>query len=761
MLSRAPFSGMRWCHPLLAVLIGSFLLPLASLAAGGTSARLLLPESAVPPGDSFTVGVELTMKPGWHTYWRNGGDSGAPTTLDWKLPPGFTAGPPRWPAPERFAEEDTVTYVYHGTAVLLVPIQVAPNTPNGPAELSVKVDWLECEKSCIPGGTTLRGNIRIGATRGPVPTTEALRNAEENLPKPLPPGAADASWDGPDNTDTRTLILQWRPASTVRNPDFFPDTPAPADKTSFEVLTATERMPGPNGSVLIRKKVKRYTDAGATPAPWPTRVTGLLAGLDPKQRAHPAFEANLPIAEPQAAQAAGSRSSPGNPSRSDSGATNVRTETTSPPASAGPVVPRLSLPRALALAVLGGLILNIMPCVLPVIALKILGFVRQSGSRPAEIRKLGFIYGFGVWFSFLVLAGVVIAVQKASGAASWGMQFGNPVFLVAMTSLVLLVSLSLFGVFEINVGGRALDAAGDLASKEGPAGAFFNGMLAVALATPCTAPFLAPALGYAFTAPNSLTVVAIFSAVAFGLALPYVVLSCQPAWLRYLPKPGAWMEHFKVAMGFPMLATALWLYTLAADRFGDSGPLWLGLFLVCLALATWIWGEFAQRGRRRPAVAIALSLVIAGSAYGYALERQLDWRHPSSAPSTADAPLPAGANEIPWQPWSRAAVDAAREAGRPVFVDFTAKWCLTCKLNENSSIAIPSVREKLRAINAVSLKGDHTRTPPEITEELKRFGRAGVPLVLVYPRDKSREPLVLPEVLTPGIVLDALEKAAL
>jgi thiol:disulfide interchange protein DsbD len=394
-----------------------------------------------------------------------------------------------------------------------------------------------------------------------------------------------------------------------------------------------------------------------------------------------------------------------------------------------------------------------------VIALKILGFVRQSGSRPAEIRKLGLVYGLGVWFSFLVLAGSVIAVKRAAGFASWGMQFGNPVFLVAMTSLVLLVALSLFGVFEINLGGRALDAAGTLARKEGPAGAFFNGVLAVALATPCTAPFLAPALGYAFAA-DALTILVIFTAVAAGLAAPYVLLSFQPAWLKFVPKPGAWMERFKIAMGFPMLATALWLYTLAGSRFGDAGPLWLGLFLVSLSLAAWVWGEFAQRGSRHPGAARIVALLVFALGYALALEKELEWRAPRLAtPRNTSAPVDP-AHAIPWEPWSKEAVAAARRAGRPAFVDFTADWCLTCKLNERSSINVDSVRQKLRAINAATLKGDHTLQPPEITRELQNYGRAGVPLVLVFPRDPTKDALVLPELLTPDIVLRALDEAA-
>ncbi len=727
---------MRWFRLLTAL---SLLLaaPLPTLAAGGTSARLLLPTDAARPGETILAGIELTMKPGWHTYWRNGGDSGAPTTVEWTLPAGLTAGTLRWPAPERLDEDGLITYVYHHRTLLLVPISIAPSTPPGPINLSAKIKWLECEKSCVPGGTTVQARLTLGNASQPSTNANLLKTAESQLPKPLTADIAQAAWDGPPTGDERPLVIRWRTDAAAGTPEFFADS-----STTLEIPTTTDVLPQADGTVTLRKKVKRLE------ASWPNEVSGVLALLNSKHTAVLAFEGKLTLADgPTPPRNVAAATHPKDPAAETEG---------------GVTVPRLSLGKALFLALIGGLILNIMPCVLPVIALKILGFVRQSGSRPAEIRKLGLIYGLGVWFSFLALAAVVIAVQKATGAASWGMQFGNPVFLVAMTSLVILVSLSLFGVFEIMVTGRAMDAAGDLASKEGPAGAFFNGMLAVALATPCTAPFLAPALGYAFTAPNDATIVIIFSAVAFGLASPYVVLSWQPAWLKFLPKPGAWMEHFKIAMGFPMLATAIWLYTLAADRLGPGGPLWLGLFLVGLALSAWVWGEFAQRGRRRPGTATAVAIVLLAVFYTYTLEKELDWRNARPDPSSASSEThPTRTGGIEWQAWSPAALASARTTGRPVLVDFTAEWCLTCKLNERSSLAIDSVREKLRSINAITLKGDHTATPPAITAELKRFGRAGVPLVLVYPRDSSKAPIVLPEVLTPGIVMEALDKAAL
>jgi thiol:disulfide interchange protein DsbD len=408
-------------------------------------------------------------------------------------------------------------------------------------------------------------------------------------------------------------------------------------------------------------------------------------------------------------------------------------------------------------AFLGGLILNVMPCVLPVIALKILSFVHQSQHAPWQVRKLGLIYAFGVLLSFLALAVLVICVKQAGHHAGWGMQFGNAQFLVVLTTLVTLVALNLFGLFEINLGGQIMGAAGQLAAKEGNLGAFFNGVLAAVLATPCTAPFLGAAMGFAFLQPALITVV-MFLTVALGLAAPYVVLSWHPTWLKFLPKSGAWMARFKVAMGFPMLAASVWLFSLMPLHYGRR-VLWLGLFLVVVALAAWIYGEFVQRGRQRKGLAIFIVALLVFASYGYGLEGQLRWRSPDK-PGGDNRSLKTSPQGIAWQRWSPEAVSQARAEGRPVLVDFTADWCLTCLANKKISLEIPSVRAKLKEINAVALLGDYTAMPDDITEELKRFSRAGVPLVLVYPRQSNQPPQVLPELLTPQIVLNALDQAA-
>jgi thiol:disulfide interchange protein len=695
---------------------------LASLSAHAahTQARLLLAAETARPGDTVLAGVQLHMDPRWHTYWRNPGASGIATKIEWELPPGVTAGTIRWPVPEKLPDEDLTTYIYTNEVVLLVPLKLAANVPAGPLQLKAEVSWLECEVQCVPGSESVKATINIGTEAKPSKDVGLIDTWQARLPKNGAGLSARAWWPNAATNNSRTLLLEWNLTASVSQADFFPDA-----SEDFEVQAAAERVPTDAGKIRLRTVIKRMTND------WPQQVSGLLIQQSGAVRS--GYDVSLPILSSMTT--AGALSS----QASSTGAFNA------------------SLWQMLLYAFLGGLILNVMPCVLPVIALKILGFVGQAKDDPRRVRRLGLIYALGVLVSFLVLAGLVIGVKAAGHKAGWGMQFGNPQFLVALTALVTLVALNLFGLFEINPAARVMDAAGTLASKHGPAGAFFNGVLATILATPCTAPFLGAALGFAF-AQSAAVIVLMFIVVALGLASPYVILSWQPAWLKFLPKPGAWMERFKVAMGFPMLATAVWLFSLIPLHYGKRA-LWLGLFLVILALAAWIYGEFFQRGRAHRWLGLTAALILLVGGYLYAVEGQLRWRSPVPDSSLA-GPLKESPDGIDWQRWSPAAVDRARAQGRPVFVDFTADWCLTCQANKRLAIDIPAVRAKLKEINAVALLGDYTRVPDDITTELNRYGRAGVPLVLVYPRSSSEPPQVLPEALTPGIVLDALQRAA-
>jgi thiol:disulfide interchange protein DsbD len=688
-----------------------------AVRAAHTEAELILPASA-KPGATVLVGVQLKMEPGWHTYWKNPGDAGQATEIKWQLPPGVTAGEIEWPLPEKLPPADVTTYGYENEVVLLVPLTLEKNLPGGTLNLAAKVSWLECNESCIPASADIQGGLNIGAASG-----NAMDSSNEKLladwlgkvPALTNNFSAQAWWEKPANGDTRILDLQWPGA--VDGADFFP-----AADDNFEIQGATEKISASAGEIRLRKLVKKYS------GDWPKEISGVFVTTSR------ADETKIVIGEMPAAVVAAA---------------------IAPPPKVEP------LWRMLIYAFIGGLILNIMPCVLPVIALKILGFVNEAKSSPRHVRMLGLVYALGVLVSFLVLAGIVIGVKAAGHKAGWGMQFGSPIFIVCLTTLVTLVALNLFGVFEVTLGGSALDAAGNLASRHGASGAFFNGVLATTLATPCTAPFLAPALGFAFS-QSAATIILIFLTVGLGLASPYVLLSWNPAWLKFLPKPGAWMEKFKIAMGFPMLVTVVWLVNTAAADYGDK-VFWLGVFLVVVAAAAWVFGEFFQRGRSQKKLALAVSLILFFGGYIYALENKLHWREMSAENSTAQL----SNDKINWQPWSPEAVARARAAEKIVLVDFTASWCVTCNAIVKPALENDAVADELKKSGVVALLADYTRIPPQITAEISKYGGAGVPLVLIYPLNPDAPVIVLPQPsplqLPSGyakIILAALGRAA-
>ncbi len=725
MAMRVVFLSIIFLLTLAVTLIAQVDNPFGGEQAGGvakpaTTVRLLLSHEAAKPGSAVTAGLELTMAKGWHTYWINPGEAGIATSVQWTLPKGVSAGPIQWPTPDKFTALGSIGYGYHDKTILLIPLTIDADAALGQAPISGKVSWLECKESCIPRDEQVNATLAINGTDKPLPNAAKLDAEKTKLPKVDVDLAIKAWWDGEAEDDERALLIEFDASQAEADADFFS---MPSE--SFEVSPESEVVAIAGDRVRIKKTVMKFEGG------WPSELDGLVVRNLKDHDKTKAFEVKFPIAT--------------------SASGNAGTTATQPP----PVVGK-SLWRMLVYAFIGGLILNVMPCVLPVISLKILGFVNQSKESPARVRLLGMLYGAGVIVSFLALAGVVIGVKSAGELASWGMQMANPQFVVLLTVLIMLVALNLFGLFEVTLGSVGA-AAGTVATREGAAGAFFNGVLATVLATPCTAPFLAPALGFAFT-QTAAVIVLMFVAVALGLAFPYVVLSWNPKLLRFLPKPGPWMEKFKVAMGFPMLATGVWLFTVSIEYYGGR-ILWFGIFLVVIAMAAWVFGEFFQRGtgRRGLAMAIAGALALGGVVFG--LEGQMQWRtptDPSSAKVGVVQDFPGG---IRWHRWSPEAVSKAREAGQPVLVDFTAKWCITCIANKKTSIDIESVRTVLDHKNIKAFRADYTRRPDYITEELRDRGRAGVPLVLVFPAGKTSEPEMLPELLTADIVLAALKKA--
>jgi thiol:disulfide interchange protein len=704
------------------------LLANSGLAANHTKVKLLLASAEARPGDTINAALQLEMDPGWHTYWRNPGDAGIATSVEWELPEGFSASALQWPVPEVLVVAKSQAYSFAGKILLPLTIKIGTNVKQGTAALKGKADWLECnEDTCVPANSTAQATLKIGKEIKESPEAGLIQEWLQKIPSPEPALMASAYWGGQIKTNERALIIEWKPlAKELKKPDFFAyESDTYTSPPSTEILKT-----GPD--LIQIKKTVRLDDKD-----WPSQIAGLV--LDRSEGEKIAYEAKIPIKAMEGQVAA---------------ATPTPAASSATPSASGPG--GIGLLAALGLAFLGGLVLNIMPCVLPVIALKILSFVNQTREAPGRARKLGLLYGLGVLVSFWVLAAVVIAIQRAGNLASWGMQFQNPIFLVAITTLVVLVSLNLFGVFEVYLGGGTLTAANELATREGASGAFFNGVLATILATPCTAPALASAIGFAFAQPP-FVILLIFTMVALGLAAPYVVLAFKPNWLKFLPKPGNWMVKFKMAMGFPMLATAMWLFWLSTSLLGQRATLWFGIFLVTLAAAGWIWGEFVQKETRGKGLAMGAAIVLLLFGYTFALEHKLNWRHLEASNESAPGVVE-NSGGIAWQRWTTNAVATAQAQGHPVLVDFTADWCLTCQANKSTSIEIDSVRQKLKEINAVTLIGDYTRKNPHIAEELRKFQRAGVPLVLVYPANPSGEPIVLPNLLTPGAVLDALDR---
>lgn len=437
----------------------------------------------------------------------------------------------------------------------------------------------------------------------------------------------------------------------------------------------------------------------------------------------------------------------------------------------------MNLAAYLGLALVGGFILNFMPCVLPVISIKVLSFMQQAGDDPKRVFNMGLIFSAGIISAFMCLAALVAGIEAAGQKIGWGFQFQFPIFLLGMSAIVLVLALSLFGViyFQVSAGQNEIDK---LAQKEGATGTFFKGVLATTLSTPCSAPFLGTALGFAFSQPMWV-VALIFFTIGLGMAAPYIVLTAKPEWMRYLPKPGAWMEKFKESMGFLLVATVIWLLWVLAQQVGINAAMSAAGFLTVLSFAVWMCGRFvslvSDTKRKATVYSIAGATLLAGYVFFLAPFPQLLSFSPAvqsdepqpltdlSAGSAAQASNLGGtassARRIKWQPFTIDTLNEQLKAGKTVVVDFTADWCLTCKVNEATVINTAPVIEKFDALHVVPLRADWTKQDPTISKLLQKFGRSGVPLYVIFPANRPTEPIVLPEVITQGLVLQKLDEA--
>lgn len=711
----------RW-FPFLALVLGC-LSSNRAWAQAQTEVILVLDRLAARPGESLQAAVILKSAPGWHTYWKNPGEAGAggqATTIDWELPEGMSAGAIDWPTPRKLKEEAGAVFAYEGTNALLIPLTLSSNLTPGLVTLSARVRWLECEKQCVPRSDEVSVTLQISSASIPSSEAPSFVRFRQALPEPqrFP---VTVQLDAGSSDTQRTFQIEFLAPDSLSRWDFFPDL---SDNLEFG--------PSKPGQHRADGRVAIDQPASASDGNWPGTLAGLLVQTTEDGAPVRSFQISSEIGA-----AVGSTSAP---------------------------TPSILTPTGfltlLAFAFMGGLILNVMPCVLPVIALKILSFVRQGQESPVRVRVLGLMYGAGVLASFATLAAVMIGLSLAGKSVHQGVLFQSSTFLVLMTILIVLISANLLGAFEISIGGKAVDTTSALAQKEGLSGAFFNGVLATLLATPCSAPFLGVSIGYALKPGQSPWVTLLMYLIAgMGLATPYVVLCFQPRWLKKLPKPGPWMNNFKTLMAFPMLGTAIWLFLLAADHYGPGDHLWLGLFLVVLAMVAWMFGEFIQRSHKRHGLSWGIIGFLLVGSYLWLLESEVDWRNPRSPADRAAKGQISGDHRLPWQVWSPAAVAMARSSGKPVFVEFTAKWCATCQQNKRIAIEVESVIQEIRNKEIVPLLGDFTFEDPLIAQELRRFERAGVPLVLVYSINRDEAPKVLPEYLTERMVLDALQWA--
>jgi thiol:disulfide interchange protein DsbD len=708
---------------LLAVILGLFALlgPAAAAVAGPVDtghleAELVAQERGAVPGGTVYVALRQKIDKGWHTYWRNPGDSGEPTAIRWTLPAGWQAGDIVWATPSRMPIGPLLNYGYSGEVLLPVPIQVPVTARVGStATLKADVTFLVCELTCVPEYATLTLTVPVVAD---APGADPVWGDKVGAALAAAPRAAGlAAVYAVDGAVVRLAVT----GGPLKGADLSRAYFFPFDAT---VLDHAKLQPIERGAEGLTLSLPAGIAVSAGQAP--ATIAGVLSLGDR------AFEISAP-AGPIPAGARGGGALP--PAAIDDHG---------PAAGPGAAI---GLPLALVFAFVGGLILNLMPCVFPVLSMKAAALARHA-HEPGAARRQGIAYLLGVLATFLALAGALIALKAAGQAIGWGFQLQSPAMVAGLALVMLLVALNLSGVFEA---GMSLQGAGaEAASRGGLTGSFLTGVLAVVVAAPCTAPFMASAMGFALTQDAWLSL-PVFAALGLGLAAPFVLLSFAPALLRRMPRPGPWMETLRNVLAFPMYGAVAWLVWVLAQQTGSAG---LALALaagVLAAFAAWLWGH----AQRRPSAPIVRGLAALLAAGAIALTGLLSLETPAATAAQASSE----AAEVPSEPWSPDRVAALRAEGRPILVNFTAAWCVTCQVNERTSLSTKTVAEALTRTNAVYLKADWTKRDAVIAAALTEHGRAGVPLYLVYGADGS-PPAVLPQLLTEGMVAEALDKAA-
>ena len=695
------------------ILIILFIIPLNIFAQwdqqeSHVDARLISEVKTVQPGGSFWVATRLQMNDGWHTYWRNPGDSGLETTIKWDLPEGFSAGEIQWPYPDRISEPPLVIYGYHDTIYLLTKIDVDKNVAvNQAVFLKAKVSWLECEAVCIPGSAEIK--VRLEVKNEPMQInkrfTETFANARAKLP------IASEGWKLQAVIDNNSLMIQAEAPSwftgTLENVLFIPYT------TNFINNVKEQPLTKENNQFQLKIELAKMDPQ------IPDTVRGILfteSGWRGEGSEH-AMEIIVPVTD----NLIGSVSS--------SGLTSIW--------------------LALLFSFLGGIILNLMPCVLPVLSIKIMGFINQAHEEHSKSWQHGAVFTLGVLVSFWALAGILLILKAGGAQLGWGFQLQSPVFLIVLSSFMFLFGLSMFGVFEI--GTSLTTVGGKTQGKSGFGGSFISGITATIVATPCTAPFMGSALGFALTQPAWVSLI-VFTFIGLGMSAPYVLMTSVPVLLKFVPKPGRWMESMKQFMGFLLVATVIWLLWVLGIQAGSNVVVLVLFALLITSIGAWIygrWGHLAMPIKTRViSTIIAAVLVISANAYVLA-NVDMYAANPSQTVQKGEG--------INWELYSEEAVQEAKSSGKPVFIDFTAAWCLSCQVNEQVAFSSEEVQNKFKELDIQTFKADWTSHDEAITKALAKYGRNSVPLYVLYSGKNGDEPKLLPEIITPGIILDALK----
>lgn len=725
------------------------------------ASRLIFSDVQVRPGDTFRVGVAFDIDPSWHIYWQNPGDAGLPTDIKWTADH-LHFGELKWAAPTTFLTDEERSYGYKDEVVLYSDVTV-DNDAIGEVKIRADIDYLACSDLCLPGYASLSRAITVGQERIPAgqATASLLDASEKRVPKRASEAGLkvrahyDASpvdkvvkivlevinckdareicalYDLQDIDPRELLIADGYSALdfTITNVQKHPE----AEHGWVFSLNATVREPRPMKKAVL-SSVLMLQDAEGEPFPIHILEPFTLADAD-----NPAVAQTLPTWDPT---------------------DNARVEVTDEAEAVDTLVASEPVPKApqkrvsllwmLVMAFVGGVILNLMPCVFPVLALKISSFATLAHEERSEVVRHGAAYTFGVVGTLWLLAAAVIALRVTGTQVGWGFQFQQPGFLAALIIILVLFSMNLFGVFELSVQPQRLTEEASNAS--GVKRSVLEGVLAVVLATPCSAPFLGVAIGFALTS-GPLAIFLIFTMVALGLAAPLVILTLVPGWAKLLPPPGNWMVHLKTFLGFALMGSAVWISWLMGRAAGVDAMAAVMMFAALLAVGVWLFGLVQYQGWGKQKVAGMLGAV-AAIAMGAFLAFPLPIQKPNAAVATSDE------NKIAFTPWSEEAVQAALAEGRPVFVDFTADWCLTCQVNKKNAIETDATRDAAEQYNVAMFLADWTHTNEDIRQKLAEHGRAGIPFYLVYSPTDPDNPAALSEVITQKSLVNAFKKAA-